>query len=389
MGSTVSSFGNWINFIGLNLLIYNRFGSGKILGLFLVVRMLPAILFGSFGGYLADRYNRKRIMLLCDTLRAGLVISLLFVKDIYTFFFLGFLLSAIDKIFMASYTSFIPDIVKKENLLDANALLRISRSVIMVLGPSVGAVLVTFYSYNSVFLIDASTFLVSIFFLLIISPETTSHTEKKTILAEFGKAFAFFKGHSLLLFLFFIRLADALGSGAYNTNLPVLSKIIVGGRGGVYGWLVGMWSFGELIGAFLSKKLAKKNIPIRTLFSSAIILMALGMGLTFRYNLYIALLFIWLGGIGDGIGNVLFNTLLMRETPNEIRGKVFGVVMTTIQSAVALGMAVSGFLTDQFGMKTVTAGASLFIILAVLCGNLWNILTPKDKSSAPPPNTVV
>jgi MFS family permease len=164
---TVSRIGSWIDFIGLNLYVYNTFGSGKILGTFLMARMLPSILFGPLGGYISDHYSRRNIMIICDTARAFLVIGFIFTKDLFTFFAIGIMLSAIDKIYTAANNAFLPDIVEKEELMEANSIIKMTASTVTILGAMAGGIIVSSLNFSWIFIIDSITFIFSIISILL------------------------------------------------------------------------------------------------------------------------------------------------------------------------------------------------------------------------------
>ena len=379
-GQTVSALGTWINFVGLNLYVLDVFGSGRILGSFLVVRMLPAIFFGPLGGYLADKFSRRTIMITCDIARAVLVLGFLLTRNLWVFMFLGMALSSIDKVFQATQRSFLPNVVPKEGLVEANAAWRMSTSLTTVIGPAVGGFLVSVYSYPVVFVVDALTFVFSVICTLLITVTGQVKKAKKGSAAhEFGLVVTFFKTRVALLFLTIARLIDALGSGAYNTSLPLFSKVLAKELGGVYGWLIGAWAFGQFLGAYIVTKLLKKLADHKeAFFTIVVVLMALGMGGTFHCStLAFAMLAIFVGGFGDGMSNVLFNTVLMAEAPDETRGKIFGTLTALIYTAVALGMAGTGFFLDFFNMRAVTNGATAIIITGVVLGSLAHMRRDK------------
>ena len=383
LGQTVSNLGTWINFVGLTLYVYQIFGSGKILGMFMVVRMLPALLFGSLGGYLADRYSTKKIMITCDILRGIFVLAFLFTKNIYAFFAIGLILSALDKIFTASRCALVPAIVEKDQLMEANSLTRMTHSIIMIIGPAVGGLLVSLLSYKSVFIIDAATFAVSFISLSFITRYKPADKKGKSgsFIDEFKATFLFVQGQFILIFMTTLRILDATGSGAYNVALPILSKTYTLKKGSSYGWLVGAWALGEFTGSIIVNHLSKKlKIAQETIFSISIILMAAGMGMTFRTgNLYYSLLAIYFGGMGDGISGVLYNTTLMKESPADMRGKIFGTTTALQVTGVAAGMAVSGFFLDKFPLSQITDTCSLVIVVGTVIGYVVYLLRGKGK----------
>ena len=364
-GQSISDLGTWINFVGLTLYIYQIFGSGKILGLFMVVRMLPALIFGSLGGYIADRYSCKTVMIICDILRAALVLAFLWTTNLYAFFVIGLLLSALDKVFVAARGAIIPGIVEKEDLMEANSLSRMTHSVITIVGPAIAALLVSKLTYRSVFIVDSLTFVVSFITVLCITSyvPVPRSSKQSNFIEEFKDTFRFFGGHLTLMFLTGMRILDATGSGAYNVALPIFSKTLTSLKGSSFGWLIGAWALGEFSGSLSLKHITNKiNISKEGIFALSVILMATGMGMTFHTgNLYIAMIVIFFGGFGDGIAGVMFNTELMKESPDNMRGKIFGTTMAMQVTAVALGMAVSGFFLDKFPMRSITDFCSFAI----------------------------
>lgn len=383
IGQTVSGLGTWISFVGLNLYVYEVFGSGKILGTFMVVRMLPAVFFGPIGGWLADRYPRRRILLACDALRAVLILGFLFTRSLPAFFLLGLLLSGIDKVFLAAYGAFLPSLVSKEQLLPANAATRMGRSLITIIGPAAGGLLVAFTSYKWVFIIDSCTFAASVLCLLLIAAAEPAPSAKPggAPFREFGIVFSFFRAHLALAFLAGVRLVDAFGSGAYNTALPIFSRTL--SQASAYGWLIGAWALGEFCGALLIGRVPKALSSRReALFSVSVVLMACGMGLMFRCGLlYPALAAVFLGGVGDGVSTVLFNTVLMKESPEESRGRIFGTTIAMIYTVVAVGMGAAGLLLDRMPLRLITDAASVFIVLSVLIGYILFYLARASRAS--------
>lgn len=374
-GQAVSEFGNWINYIALNIYIYQLTGSGKMLGIFLVLRFLPSLLFGTLGGIAADRFNRRVIMIICDSLRAVMILVFIFTQNLAVFFILGFLLSSIDKFFTASLGAYIPDIVKNQELLEANSVRKMTSSVVTVAGPALSGILIGLWGYKTIFIIDSATFLFSVISIALISVKAVHEKalhEGKGILQELKEAGAFFLKSRLILVFSIIRMIDAFGSGAYNTALPIISKNLLSSGGKAYGILVAVWGFGAFIGSALTGVLSKK-IKKENLFCISVILMAGGMGGVFLLkDIILSSISIFAGGIGDGISGVLFMTTLMEESPQQIRGKIYGTISAAIFTAVAGGMFLSGFFADMTNLIYITGTGSIVIISGAVFG--WILL---------------
>ncbi len=385
-GQSVSGLGTWINYIGLNAYIYHLYGSGKLLGIFLVIRLIPSVFFGSLGGVLADRFDRKTIMLICDSLRALMVLAFIFSTGLTEFYVIGFFLSAFDKIFTASFGSMVPDIVKRESLMQANSLNRMSSSVITVVGPALGGMLIGFWGYKVVFIVDSLSFFFSVLTLLLIRSEVKKAVEKKEhppLSKEFRETALFLAGSTILLTTLFLRFLDGMGSGTYNAVLPVFGMKDVGLKGSFYGYLIAFWGAGTFIGSmavsFLQKRL---KIPLIHLYCGSMVVMTCGMGLTFRCDLwYFAFISIFMGGVGDGISSVIFMTFLMEKPPDHLRGKIFGTVSALLYMMVGIGTYVAGLLLDKIKYVHITDVGSLVIVAGTLAVWLFLLLRKeKDKS---------
>jgi len=385
VGQTVSSLGTWVNFVGLNLYVYDLFGSGTVLGAFLTARMLPAIFFGPIGGMLSDRYPPRLVMIVCDALRTILVLGFVTTRSLWQFFILGVALSAIDKIFLAASGAFVPSIVPREGLLEANAASRMSHSIVSMIGPAVGGLLVSACSYRWVFILDALTFVVSVgsLCLMIVPDEATTPRSVMAPWEGIVVVASFFRCRRALAYLVVVRMIDALGSGAYNTAMPVFSRSLVPGVSAVYGWLVGAWALGEFVGAWATRRVSRLCPGESTLFAVAVTLMACAMaGMFHCQTASTALVLVFLSGIGDGLSNVLFNTTLMNESPAELRGRVFGSTIAMLYTTVAIGMALSGAFLDRISLRLTTDIASAFIVIGVAVGYALMSKRPRTEGGS-------
>ncbi len=381
LGQTISVLGGWINYVGLNVLLYEASGSGKLLGAFFAARFIPALFFAPIGGYLADKYNKRKLMIFCDICRALLVLTFVFTKNIALFFVIGFILSVFDKIYSSSAGAILPDIIEKENLLKANSLTRISQSVTGILGPAVGGLLIGLWSYKAVFLADSASYFISVITLLFIVYLPQEGRERKRVaskpfFADLAYAFKFLMTSTLLLWVAVIRMVDAFGSGAFNTMFPIVSTKITMASGTYYGWVVTAYGLGTLLGASLTPKIRPKFKDI-TLYCMTTLIMGIGLGGSFLMpNPVAGLILIALGGFGEGISGVLFSTLIMEKIPKEILGKIYGTLTSFVYVLCGVGMMVAGLFVDFTNYLNITnAGLILILAFTVLA---WAVIASSD-----------
>lgn len=382
LGQTVSSAGGWINYVGLNVLLYQISGSGKLLGAFFVARLVPALFFGPIGGYLADRYDKRKLMIICDLTRALSVLIFLFIRDPYIFFIVGFFLSVFDKIYSSASGAILPDLVSKEELLEANSLNRISQSVTTVIGPAIGGFLIGIWEYKAVFIADSLTFFFSVATLILIkyayeAKDPALIKKRGGFVFEIKEAYKFMAVSSALLSIAFIRFFDGFASGAFNTIFPVFSAKVPVIWGTFYGWLLSCYGIGTLAGSSLTGKL-RARFGTNGLYCVSTIIMALGLGGAFLFkNPVLSLICIAIGGFGEGISSVIFSTVIMETTPKEILGKIFGTLNSLVWVLCGLGMMTAGLCLDYVKYGIITSAASIMIIVCTLF--FWLRLTLQKK----------
>lgn len=173
-----SQLGDHINLMALTALIFSL-GAGPTRGLefskILLLASVPVLIFGPISGVYADRLNRKKIMIVSDLLRAGLVVSIPFISHsmpvIYAIIFIVF---TINRFFLSARSAAIPQIVESDELMPANSLLNVAMMATIMLGPWGGGVLVQRLGYRAGFFVDATTYLASALFMSFVTLKALS-----------------------------------------------------------------------------------------------------------------------------------------------------------------------------------------------------------------------
>ena len=170
-GQVVSTFGDWLYVIALVVLAYDLTGSATMVAALTFVRLLPYALFLPFSGVLADRGNRKALMIASDLGRRACMLGLLFVgsEALWIAFPLVFLATAFSSLFKPAMSSVLPALVgDEEDLVKANGIWSQMDALSFVLGPALGGVLVLLGEPRLAFLINGLTFLISAATLLFV-----------------------------------------------------------------------------------------------------------------------------------------------------------------------------------------------------------------------------
>jgi MFS family permease len=164
LGSVVSQFGDWFNLIASASLIASLTTSGAALSFLFLARFLPLFLFSPFAGVLADRYDRRLVMIASDLLRALTVLGLLLVReadDVWLLYVLTITQFALSSLFVPARTAVLANVVKKHELVAANALDSLTWSTMLAFGAFAGGVVAARFGVAEAFVMDALTFVLS------------------------------------------------------------------------------------------------------------------------------------------------------------------------------------------------------------------------------------
>ncbi|MGH9902669.1 MAG: MFS transporter, partial [Pyrinomonadaceae bacterium] len=164
LGQVVSQLGDWFDTIAVYTLVLQLTGSGRAVGLVLVARFLPSVVIGPLSGVVADRFDRRTIMIASDLLRAVVVLGFLFVRrpdQMWLVYALTVIQLALSTFFEPAKTAAIPSIVSARELVPAATIASVTWSAMLTLGAAIGGVVAGTFGTDAAFVIDSLTYLVS------------------------------------------------------------------------------------------------------------------------------------------------------------------------------------------------------------------------------------
>src|SRR5215207_8833375 len=377
-GQVVSAFGDWLYILALVVLAYDLTGSATLVAALTFVRLLPYALFLPFSGLLADRGNRKALMIGADLGRGVCMLGLLFVgspETIWVAFPLVFLATSLSSLFNPAMNSVLPAIVgDEEDLVSANSIWSQMDALSFVLGPALGGVLALLGEPWLAFLINGLTFLISAATLLFVrlpSREISERAEEEEgWFSETLAGFRFlFKENEGVLAAFTITITGiGLMGGAIWTLTVVLAEKTFGLGGQGAGFLNAAYGAGGLLGGFVVGAVASRmRLGSAFIWGTAVssvvaILFGLSPAGVLPFVLILAL------GVTDVFSEVSSNTILQTGTPEELLGRVFGAFESTLIFSMLVGAVVIGPLIDLAGPRAATVILTLVsVALLLLC----------------------
>src|ERR671921_324359 len=374
IGQGASFVGDAVSMVALVVLVVEITGSASAVGGALVARLLPTIA-SPVAGVIADRVDRRVVLVATDLARAVLVLGLIFARDLATIYVLVFLMGLARTVFNPTIRAAFPSMVGGGDLTRANALISGTFSTSIMLGPALGGLLVAGIGVEAAFLADAATYLISAILLSTVPlprPQRESW-EEAGFVRELRSGFDYLLGARVPLA---IVVGTFLTILTINATVPAevfLAKETFGAGDVGYGLLVSLWGGGMVLGsammAVLEDRINLVLLYFLSIFAGACALVGTGLAPAF----VLALCALAVEGAATGIDNVATDTLLQKRVPDAFLGRVFSIRFLGYSAGEALAYPVGGFLLDAVGPRSTylltgsaTAAAGLLILLALI-----------------------
>ena len=388
---TLSSFGDWATlFASVALASYlgSEGGNSELTAVIpIVARIIPALM-SSFAGILADRFNKKNVMIICDLSRMVIVLGLFFTTTLIQLFLINFLSEIFSLIRQPSRESVVPEVVDNEYLVKANSLFTVGTYASLPLASlafgviSDNSLIEGIVSYGNgwngsvIFVIDSVTFLISSFLLLYLKTDSPNKNIEKqsNFLGELKEGLNYFLSVQELRTVTTSISLSLVGAGALfvlgNTYLTESLKFTQSS----FGFMIASFGFGIIFTMVILSYFVTSfsRIP----FFIGISMVITGLSLLFAFNsseFSTILFFIFISGIGSGSVYLLTISYLQSTTDKYFRGRVFGNFYTIGRLSFLLSLFISGlaanFINQYFefdGVLFVLRISSGFILLSGL-----------------------
>ena len=386
-GQIVSLMGDWFNVIATAILTAQLTNSGLAVGALFVIRALAQFVTGPFGGMLADRFNRKAILIWADIARAFIVLGFLLVKDagqLWLLYTLTALQLGISGIFFPTKDAILPDVAAEEEIGTANALTSTTWSTMLALGAFLGGQVAGAWGIAPAIVLDAASYLLSAWFIgRMAYSQTTEKVEGSLTPTEVFQGY--FRGLGYLskhrdIFIIAVQKASLmLGVSGFNDVLQVelSSKVFVIGEGGStsLGWLYAIVGVGTGVSPILARWVTgDRERALRHAITVGYGVTLVGLTLMYPiHSLGMMLVGAFFRGFGVAIIWVFSTTLLLKKLPNQVRGRVLGTEFALLTLAGAIGSGLGGWLLDAFAGFTLQNLIMLMGVLMLSFGVYWYI----------------
>lgn len=379
LGQLTSQLADRIFVYVLMVIIYQSTHSNLGVSLPLLAFGIPSVLVGPWAGILADRLDRKGILMISDIVRGLLILLLipLIAKSLLWIFLVSLLIYTAAQFFAPAETSSIPELVEKHNLIVANSLFMITWMASSVVGFGLGAPIINLFAERTTFMISAGLYFFSAAAIVLIplKPHVPSKTQKE-IWVDIMVGFEFIFRNEVVRYAL-IKLFVAASAIATLSLLAIsyASEILKIGEKN-FGYLIIAVGVGMLIGMVtletLRHYLKKGTIVVGSFLVSGAVLIVLA----FVRDVTLALFLIMLLGLGNIYITSSIQTILQDHVPREIMGRVFGVQNMLVNSAFTLPVVLFGFIADLWGILFAISVLGAAVLLMGVAG----IFLPKFRT---------
>jgi MFS family permease len=372
LAQVISLTGDWFNTIASVILVNRYAASGLAVGGLFIARALPPFLLGPVAGVIADRFDRRKVLILSDVLRACIVLCFLLIdrpERLWLLYVLTVLQFSVSSFFEPSRAALVPSLVKSDELLTANTLASITWSAMLTLGGAIGGLTASLFGVQVSLVVDALTFLASAALLLTV--QGTFQTDAAHSLESGWQNFV--DGMNYVRKdpdVGLVTLVKALGQvGSFDIIAALYaSHVFRQGQEGAttLGLMFTAFGVGAVIGPLISNRFGESHaLWLRRAILAGFVCMPLAWLIVGTAStLPVALVGCVLRGVGGSINWTYSDVLLQMTVPNHLLGRVFAFDIALFTLAVSISLWLTGFVTDTFHLEPRT------IVLLLAAGSL-------------------
>jgi MFS family permease len=394
-GQLISQAGTWMQDVALGWLVLELTDSAVALGLTMTIRFLPTLLFSLHGGVLADRLPKRQTLVIAQAtqLVVALALAVLTSTELVTvsiIYLLAGLRGIVDAIEGPTRQAFVPEMVGTADLMNAVALNSTLFNSARIVGPAIGAAVITALGMAACFYLNAATFVAVIVALAIMRPgefHPVPKAPRDKVRHQLREGLHYARSTPEVMVIFFVM--AGLGGFGYNfqTLLPLVTKYVLYAGAPTLSLLYAVMGAGSVMAGLLA---AYRGRPSqRVLLGSAacfVVLLALT-GLSPWATATMALLF--LCGFTGVLGMTAANTRLQLRVPGHLRGRVMGIYILLFIGLTPIGSYLTGQLAELVGVRVTVLIMAGLCAVGVIAGWIYARRVDPRAEGGPRPGTQI
>ena len=371
-GQAISMCGTWMQSIGQAWLVLQITNSGTQLGLVIAAQTVPILFLGPFGGLIADRFPKRKILYFTQSVSAFLaltlgVLVLTHSVHLWMVYVLALCLGLVNTVDNPTRQTFIMELVGKEKITNAVSLNSVEVNLARVVGPAIGGILIASLGLAPLFLINGLSFIAVLYALFLMDEREFSHTAPiKKAAGQLKEGFRYIRSNPVLFDT--LIMMSIIGTLTYEfaVSLPLLAEFTFHGTAETYAIITTALGVGAVLGGLYvanAKNRSEKNLVISAfLFGVTVLLAAVMPNFSLELLAIVLVGFFSINFLSNG------NVILQLESLPEMRGRVMSFWTVAFLGSTPIGGPIIGWVGQYFGPRYSLLVGGLAALLAAYFG---------------------
>lgn len=392
-GQSISQIGTWMQRTAVSWVIYTLTHSSFMLGVAIFAQQFPSFLLSLFGGIVADRHNRYKILLITQT--ASMIQAILLAVLILTGHYvvweilaLSVILGIVNAFDVPARQPMVHEMINdKEDIANALALNSAMVTMASLIGPALSGIVLQQWGAGICFSLNALSFVAVLTSLLLMKlrPFVPPQTKKK-VLVELAEGFAYLKQTPSIGIVILMITSLSLLVMPYNTILPVFAATVFKGNAATYGYISSFIGLGALLGSFYMAS-RKKGTSLKNILLMSCTILGVALICFSHINYFpLAMLFVVAVGFGSLIPMTCCITILQVEASPNMRGRAMSYVAMAYFGMLPLGSLLVGIVSQKITAPWAVSCQGIIALLIVIVFSRYLIQKPAtDQQPVPDP----
>ena len=395
-GQMISLVGTFMQSIGQAWLVLQLTHSALQIGIVGALQALGLLLFSLFGGVFADRWPKRRILLITQSLAMLQALALWRLIDTHTIqlwhlYILAALLGLTNSLDRPTRQAFVAEMTGREDLPNAIALNSSLSNLTRIVGPSLGGVIIAISGVQSLFLLNGLSYVAVLLSLALIHTDElhiaprsqTDASQRMSVWRSIREGFSYIWATPTVALLIVVVGTVLLFGSNFNVILPLFATVVLRAGATGFGFLSGAFSVGSLLAALWLAWSGRRPTTRGVLIGAVVFcLLEVVFALSRSYPLSLALI------AGVGCAETAFAEfafmVLQTAAPDHLRGRVMSVTVLFFDGSVPLGYVLTGWLANRNGAPTALLICAALALLVTGAGWLWRLRTMRSENDAEP-----
>ena len=378
-GMLISLIGTWMQQLGQAWLVLQITNDPVALGLIAAAQFGPVLIFGLFGGIVADAVSKRKALYFTQAAASLLALTLAVLAatglvQVWMVFVLALLLGVVNAFDMPIRQSFTIELVGREDVANAVALNSAVFNLTRIIGPAIAGLTIAAFGIAPLFFINAASYIAMIVALLLMRPHAMHQPSARlvvernwrSVVDRLVEGLRYVRGDKTIFLAISVLGVVSVFALNFSVMIPLVARDLLGGNAETYGFLMSATGVGSLLSA-LTIAFGARPTMRRLLVGAAVIGISM-IGLGISRNLFLSLGLMFLAGWGTIAMAATCNTIIQLTVPDVLRGRVASVYTTVFAGSTPFGGLFSGILAAAGGPGAALVVGGSMAVLAALVG---------------------